>query len=118
MKSVRLVGTTDASGDLTVNGTMTISGVVYAIRWIDGDLVDGVDAVISTQGADASGTILTLTNANDDATYYTRVDSSGSTGSALTINDIMPLAVGKPRLVISDGGETKTGGCIIYYVEP
>ena len=116
MKTMRLNATTDASGDATTNGGHSINGVLYAVQWIDGDLADGVDAVISTQGADSSGTLLTLTNANNDAWYYVREATCNNTGAA-DGDTTLPVAVGTPRLVVSSGGNAKTGGCILYYTE-
>ena len=117
MKKMRLYGTTDGSGNATVNGEAPVNGcALYAVRWIDGDLADGVDAVISTQGADASATLLTLTNANDDATYYPREATCDNTGTA-DGDTTLPFMQGTPRLVISSGGDTKSGGCILYYTE-
>ena len=116
MKTMRLNATTDGSGDATTNGGHSINGVLYAVQWIDGDFADGVDAVISTQGADASGTLLTLTDANDDDWYYVREPTHDNIGTA-DGDTTLPVAVGTPRLVISSGGDTKTGGCILYYTE-
>ena len=69
MKELRLYGTTDASGDATVNSTTPVFGKLYAIQWVDGDLDNGVDAVISTQNHEAAKTLLTLTDADNDALY-------------------------------------------------
>jgi len=121
LKEMRLTGTTAVGGALTVNGTSAIFGRLYAIQWIDGDFSDGVDAVISTQGHDSSKTLLTLTDANNDALYYVRDVMHDATGGALTGtaggDRCMPLLVGTPRLVVASGGDAKTGGCILYYFE-
>lgn len=118
---VRLVGITDGSGDLVVNAAMAVVGRLYAVEWIDGDLVDGVDAVISVQSTPSgvAATLLTLTNANDDALYYPRHQVHSAAGAGLTLEGAeiaydLPLVCGTPRLVVSSGGDTKTGGCILY----
>lgn len=120
-KEIRLTGTTDTNGDLTVNATQPVFGLLYAVRWVDGDFADGVDAVISTQGHEAAATLLTLTDANNDAWYYPRDLVHSATGGALTGaaggDRALPLMVGIPRLVVSSGGSTKTGSCILYYFE-
>ena len=119
MKSIRLYGTTDGSGDLTVTGSRAIQGEICKVAWIDGTFDDGVDAVISVTGFDYDETILTLTNANSDKSYYPRhvmhtsagADLTGTAGYDLT----EPFVVGTPKLVVSSGGDTKSGGCVIYY---
>ena len=121
LEEIRLYGTTDTDGDLTVNATKPVLGQLFAVRWIDGTFTDGVDAVISTQTHDAAATLLTLTDANDDKTYYPRDTVDDLTGSALTGtaggDRIMPLMCGVPRLVVSSGGSEKSGGCILFYFE-
>jgi hypothetical protein len=120
-KEIRLSGTTDVSGDLVVNATTPVFGLLYAVRWVDGDFADGVDAVISTQGHEAAATLLTLSNADDDAWYYPRVVVQNAAGVDLTGlvggDRDLPLMVGVPRLVVSSGGSVLTGGCILYYIE-
>lgn len=118
---IRLEGTTDASGDLTVNASRSVIGELVAVEWNDGDFADGVDAVISLQNR-ASGvakTVLTLTNANDDAWYYPRTPSQDNAGADVTYdgtNEIYEpfFVTGTPRLVVSSGGNAKSGGCTLY----
>lgn len=121
LHDVRLVGATDASGDKTLTAPSGVFGYLEAVEWIDGDLTDGVDAVLSVtetpSGVDQ--TLLTLTNANDDAWYRPRHVVHSEAGAALTGTSggdrARPLINGKLKLVISSGGDTKTGGCIVYY---
>jgi hypothetical protein len=121
INKIRLYGTASALGALTVNGERSISGRIYKIVWLSGTFVDDVDAVISVINDDGNETILTLTDANSDANYYPRTLVHDATGTALTGTSggdrEMPFVVGRPRLVVSDGGDSKTGGCIIYYFE-
>ncbi len=125
MNIVKLEGTTDADGDLTVDHTTNVIGRLIAIEWIDGTFADGVDAVISTQerSSGVAQTLLTLTNANDDKMYYPRAVVHDDAGADVTYdgtNEIYeaPLISGKPRMVVSSGGDTKTGGCILYIQKP
>ena len=121
LKEVRLTGTTSSGGALTINAPELAIGDLHAVEWIDGDLADGVDAVLSTQDT-ASGvaqTLLTLTNANVDKWYYPRAtahDLAGADAEYAATFDIRekPLVNGKLRLVIASGGNAKTGGCIVY----
>jgi hypothetical protein len=121
MGEIRLYATTDGSGDATVQASRPVFGLLDAVQWIDGSLADGVDAVISTIGHAASKTLLTLTNANNDALYYPRDLVHDAAGAALTGTSggdrCRPLMVGIPQLVISSGGDTLSGGCILYYSE-
>ena len=122
LKEIKLYGTCSTGGALTVNATTPVFGRLYAVRWIDGDFDNGVGAVISTQNHDASATLLTLTAANDDATYYPREQVHGNTGTALTLDGTristdLPVMVGVPRLVVATGGNKKPGGCILFYFE-
>jgi len=116
LKDRRLYGTTSAGGDATINDTMAIFGLLVAVSWIDGSLADGVDAVLSTQDSEGAQTLLTLTNANNDAVYYPRHDACSSAGTAQSSNQEFPLLAGTLRLVISSGGSAASGGCIVYYL--
>ena len=120
LKEIRLYGTTNGSGALTVNADKPVIGRLYAVRWLDTAL-DACTATISTQGHDASATLLTLTAVNATATYYPRDLVHDATGSALTGTSggdrCLPLMVGVPRLVIASGGDSNLGGCILFYFE-
>lgn len=121
IRSISLQGTTDSGGDLTVNGDTQIRGYLERVDWIDGTLVDGNDAVISVQDTPngTAQTLMTLTDANADAVYYPRTLMQGETGADLTGSAggdrTRYLVIGVPRLVVADGGNTKDGGCILYY---
>jgi hypothetical protein len=123
-----LRGTTDGSGDLTIYGKNATTeaaspqidnALIFAVEWIDGDLADGVDAVLSVVNTPSGvdHTLLTLTNANDDAWYYPRDATHDNTGTVNTGLEY-PILQGKLKLVISSGGATKTGGCIVYFWNP
>lgn len=123
IRDIRLVGTTSAGGALTVTSTEYVKGFLYNVEWIDGDFSDGVDAVLSVtetpEGVDK--TLLTLTDANNDDTYYPRDIVHDLAGGALTGTaggDREKLLInGKLKLVVADGGATKEGGCIAYILE-
>ena len=117
MNKMLLQGTTAADGSATINGSRTISGLLVAVQWIDGDLADGVDAVLSTVNTPSAATLLTLTDANNDALYYPRVVAHSNAGAAQASVDQLQLIEGLPRLAITNGGNAKTGGCVIYWVE-
>lgn len=118
--------TTDASGDYDSDADGGVTGQVrahlplllYAVDWVDGDLADGVDAVLSTidtpKGVDT--TLLTLTNANNDARYYPRALQDDSSGADTTFYT-PPVVDGQLKLVVSSGGNAKTGKCFVYLFE-
>ena len=114
--SVRLYGTTDASGDLTVYSNEAYSGEVYAVQTIDGTLDDGVDITVTSETADSLNIpILTKANFNTDGIYYPRtVANQVSDGAASTVYDVKPLASGRIKMVLAQGGNAKSGGCIVY----
>lgn len=118
---ISLQGTTETDGTLTVNAEVQVRGFLYAVEWIDGTFDDGVDAVVSCESTPSgvAQTLLTLSNANSDAWYFPRTVVHGETGTALTGTSGGDRALfilnGKPRLAVTSGGSTKTGGCILYY---
>lgn len=123
LRDLRLMGTTNGSGAATINAERSVFGRLYAVEWIDGTFENGVDATLTAQ-ATPSGvatTLLTLTNADDDKWYFPRALVHDESGTALTGTSggdrCLPLVAGTPRLVIADGGATKTGGCILYYYD-
>ena len=120
---IKLTGTTDSGGDLTVTAPVPIHGAILKrVEWIDGDLVDGVDAVLSVTSTPSGvdHTLLTLTNANADANYYPTVIAHDNAGAAVTFDGTNEIYVedtfwGILKLVVSSGGATKTGGCVVYF---
>jgi hypothetical protein len=117
---VRLITTTIADGSATVLSESAYVGKLFAVAWVDGDLADGIDSVLSVTQTDggADYTLLTLTNADIDAMYYPRVVVHSEAGVALTGtaggDRAMPIVNGRLKLVIADGGASKTGGAIVY----
>ena len=109
--------TTNGSGVGTANADLPIRGLLYAVEWVDGDLADGVDSVISVQnGPGGAVTLLTLTNANVDTMYYPRELEQDNTGGNLATY-AMPLIFGIPRCTIAAGGSVKTGGPLLYWYD-
>jgi hypothetical protein len=115
--SIDLRGTTDASGDVTVTASRPVYGLLYAVDWEDGDLADGVDGTITVTNTDTGVdvTVLTLTDANDDARHYVRTLEADNTAAALTTYTY-PLINGDLKLVIASGGNAKTGGAIVHII--
>jgi hypothetical protein len=121
MRWIKLVGTTATGGAATIQAVARAVGKLHAVEWIDGDLADGVDAVLSVVRDDnaADYTLLTLTDADNDAVYYPRVLQHSELGAALTGtaggDRTQPIINGYLKLAITSGGDAKTGGCIVYF---
>jgi len=107
MDEIRLIGITAADGTATIVAERAVYGYLARITWVDGDLVDGADAILSLiqTPAGINETLWTFTDANDDAIYYP--GSSNATWPSQLLN-------GTLSLTITSGGATKTGGAIIY----
>ena len=115
-----LIVTTDASGDGTKQTVNPIKGLWYGYKWMDGDLADGVDAVLSVpaQGFSPARTLLTLTNANDDINpTLLRQATVTAPGTPSTADYDYPIIDGDLLLTVSQGGDTKTGGLSVYVLE-
>lgn len=91
--------------------------LLYAVEWVDDDLENGVDAVLSCTGeSGVTKTLLTLTDANNDATYYPRTAEHGNGGGEIDFFTL-PLVEGILSLAVTDGGDTKSGKCILSLLE-
>ena len=119
---IKLVGTTDAAEAATIVAPFPIHGILRAVEWIDGDLVDGVDAVLSfaSHSSGVTRTLLTLTDANDDTWKFPHEIAHDNAGAAVTLDGtnemyVAPLIFGTLSLAIANGGVTKMGGCIVYF---
>jgi hypothetical protein len=120
LRQMALRGTTNASGDATIDAPVAIFGRLYAVEWDQGTLSVGADGVLSVQGSPIGArTLLTLTNPTT-GTYYPRDVQHDAAGTALTGtaggDRTMPVIDGILRLVLAQGGNTQTGGMIVYYL--
>ena len=121
LKEIKLAGTTDGSGDLTVDATRPVLGRLFAI-YVDASDADATtDTTISMQNHDAAATLLTLANDNSAATYYPRALLHDAAGAALTGTSggdrELPLMVGVPRVVVAQGGAASAFNCTLFYFE-
>ncbi len=117
IRHIKLYGTTDSTGALMITATLPVEGLIHAVEWIDGDLADGVDATLSIDRDDDASdvTLLTLTDANTDKVYYPLVLASSSAGADLTAIYQRMFVNGRLKLVVANGGDSKSGGCIVYF---
>lgn len=109
--------TTDASGDYVGEKVVKTPSRLIAAQWVDGDLVDGVDATLVCEDfspRDTSRTILQLTNANADALYYPKVTGDTAAGVEITDAYESPLVHGTLTLTVAAGGNVKSGSLVLY----
>lgn len=115
---VTITVTTDGSGAGNNTANIGDAKLLYAVEWNDGDLIDGVDAVLSKvntiNGTDR--TLITLTNANSDAYYYYRALEQDQVGTDLTTRTL-PMISGTIKLAVTSGGDTKTGGVTLHLID-
>lgn len=108
----------DGSGDATVY-TRVVNGLVHAVRWTNTDLDAGSDWVIS--GEDSGIIILTQTNIVAGERYprspvHASGDGSASlyAGAGEPVEDRIPIANERIRIVLSNGGATLSGSIEIW----
>lgn len=117
MKVIKLSGTTNGSGALTVSHTSYEFGYLYAIQLVDGGAADGVDITLTAEHGELSIPLYIKADFNTDQMVYPRAATAAiADGSALT-DYAMPLVAGVPKMVIAQGGDTKLCGCYLYIVE-
>lgn len=109
---------TNGSGAFTGTVAGVGVGLLYAVQWVDGDLADGVGAVLSVASAVSAvdDTLLTLTAANADKWYYPRVVEHGNTGSDLTTYALQ-VVTGALKVVVSSGGDAKSGAVHFWLID-
>lgn len=116
MRDIRLDITTDGSGNATVTGS-GFSGLLYAAQLVDGTLDDGVDITITCEEGNLSIPLLTKANFNSDQMAYPRVLQSLNTDGTDLATHALPVVFGRPKAVIAQGGNAKTGAVILYVIE-
>ena len=116
MRDIRLTVTTASNGAGTATSDVAVLGYLEAVDWIDGTFADGVDAVLSVTNTPSGvdHTLLTLTNGDNDAIYYPRRVVDTTAGAAATGVYNRFLIDGALKLAVTSGGDTKTGGCVVY----
>ena len=109
--------TTNGSGAATVYSPY-LSGYIESIQYVKTDFADGVDFTIT---AEATGeAILSLTDQNTATTVRPRAATHSTAGVAAlyaaagtAVNDRIALGRDRVKIVIAQGGNTKTGSFVI-----
>lgn len=108
--------TTDAAGAATVQLSDVYIGLLYAVQLIDGTFDDGVDITLTCEQGDLSIPLLVKADWNTDQMVYPRVLEALNTDGTNLTTHTMPLVFGKPKAVIAQGGNVKTGAVVLYLI--
>lgn len=103
--------TTDASGDFT--GTVEIDGQIKKVVLVIGTLVSGAVDTTLTDNITLE-TIHAVTNATANFAAYPKIQNVDAANSGIA-GQYTETVVGTVKLVVADGGNTKTGTLYIYY---
>jgi len=111
--------TTDAGGDGTGYTATPVYGLVHAVRYVKDTYADGIDVTIT---GDLSGiAVLAVTNMNATATYLPRFATVDNVAAASLyaaagepVEDRIPVAMERIRVVVAQGGNTTTGTFHIF----
>lgn len=111
----RLTLVTDASGDATGYTPHVLGRVLAIVYTKDGTtpFANGVDVTVTAEAT--AQAILALTDQNASGTFYPRQQVHGPTGTGLTlngtqtVNEPVTVAGDRVKVVVAQGGDTKTG---------
>lgn len=118
MKPIRVNITTATDGGCTAYGEVPAGGgLVYAVQLVDGTLADGVDVTVTSEHADLSIPILVKADFNSDQMVYPRVLQALNTDGTALSTHAMPMAYGRIKVVIAQGGAVATGAVVVYIIE-
>jgi hypothetical protein len=114
LESVKAEIVTDASGNATVylehGRNRNPSGLLMMIKYDPGTIETGADIVIT---GEVSGVpIVTLTNAGTDPKFLyprARLSETSDGSEASTGTEIIPIKNESIKVVVTQGGDTKTG---------
>lgn len=103
--------TTDASGDATSyiadEDGGGIRGKIILIRYVKDDYAAGVDFTITTETTGV--TVWTESNVNASETVHPTTLTQSDVGADATARDFIRLAHERLKIVIAQGGDTKSG---------
>lgn len=112
--------TTDGSGDGTGYTEYPLAGHITSIRYVKTDYADGVDFTMTCENSGLG--VLTIADVNASATWSPKQATHAATdGSALLyaaaglpVEDDIPVAGERLKIVVASGGATKTGTFHVY----
>lgn len=104
---------TDSDGDAEAYSPV-ISGKLVSFRYVKTDFADGVDFVVTSETA--GETLWSEEDVNASATRRPRAPTHSTAGAAAlyaaegeAVNDAIALGSDRVKIVVSDGGDTKSG---------
>ena len=112
---VAITLTTDGSGDCTAYSS-PVTGFVIGYYYDRGTL-DNATTDITVTEEDTGAALLTLTNVTASARYRPRVATHDVTGVATGALDA-PAVVGRIKVVVAQGGASKSGTLYAYIDGP
>lgn len=114
--------TTDGAGAATAY-SRALSGYINAIQYVKTDFDDGVDFTITSEATGEA--ILALTDQNTAvklfpraATHSTAGVASVYAGSGEAVNTRIALGADRVKVVIAQGGATKSGTVVVTVDDP
>ena len=117
MERITTTITVNASGDGTGYAVVKQGlnhGNIHAIRYVKDDYVAGIDVVITGETSEIA--ILSVTDMNASATYFPRAATCDVSAAASfyaaegePVEDRIPIANERIKIVVASGGNTKTG---------
>lgn len=118
-QAVKVSATTDASGNATVYSPR-IAGRIWAIKYTKTDFATGVDFTITTE--DTGQTVWDEDNVDASKTVAPRQATHATDGTASLyaaggepVEDYILACDERIKIVIANGGDTKTGTLTIIY---
>lgn len=118
MKKTTVKVTTAADGSATGTSTNWVFGFLFRISYLPGTLDAGADLTITSEGPISQSLLVKANAGTSNVPLYPRtVSNAGNDGAAGTTYDTLPLIDGKIKVVVAQGGDTKTGTLIFYYFD-
>lgn len=122
MRRISLPITTDGSGAADLRTSVAV-GLLHAVHLDVNSLADSTTTDITITDAATGHTLLTITDATADALYMPRGATHSTAGAAAlyaaggtAVGDRIPVS-GEIRVVVADGGNTKSGTLTFYVAE-
>jgi hypothetical protein len=117
IRKFSVAATTNGSGAATVY-TPYLSGYIESIQYVKTDFADGVDFTITAEATGES--ILALTDQNTATKVFPRAATHSTAGVAAVyasggtaVNDRIAVSRDRVKIVVAQGGDTKSGTFVI-----